>query len=317
MITLSSLLATPFVLLTSCDSGPVNTGGESDFDLGTRFDADTLAASSGEKAEMPPFLLEGDSFEHDVNFVFPTLVVNSFSPFLPEEFLDVATEEYGRGFQFGDPAIIVNAAGQISNTEGEGVTDNVNYIYDPDTFSFSLTEQNSFPALGETALRQDFEAQLEAIENVALGGAGSLASIIEDGGTDINSPESSNIIEAAIESIGLVASDQGAISTLNPPQTRSTNVTARIDRTIRYEPTSTNAELMEFGEITGNVFIEDTIGDVVVINFDERNDVVSFNADTFTFFVNTGNVASFIGIDETVITYAGTFTYKLDGGDNF
>ena len=50
MIALSSLLATPFVLLTSCDSGPVNTGGESDFDLGTRFDADTLAASAGEIA---------------------------------------------------------------------------------------------------------------------------------------------------------------------------------------------------------------------------------------------------------------------------
>jgi len=312
LVAASTILAVPFLGLNSCDSGPVDTSGESDFDLGTRFDGALLSANPTGIAEMPQFLLAGDTFVHAVDFTSPVNVNNRFLTILPDQFLAGVTEEYGRGFQFGDPAIVVNASGQISNTEGEGVTDNVNYIYDPDSASFRLTEQNSFVAGGEDAQREEFEDATEAIENANFAGRESLAEAFTENllGADTN-----DVFEAAIESIGLVASDQGSISTLNPPQTRPTNTTARIARTIRYIPSSTNAQLIANGEITGTVQIIDTIADVVLINFDERGNILSFNADNATILINTGRVIDFIDIDQTVITYEGPFTYSLSGGD--
>jgi len=225
LIAASAMMAIPFLALNSCDSGPVDTDGESNFELGARYDQATLEANTGGTAEMPQFLLQGDSFTHDVAF--------GFTDFTTGENL---LEEYGQGFQASDPAIIVDSAGQVSNAEGDSLTKNVNYIFEPDSSSLTLSEQNSFPAnLGDEAIRAYFENRMEAIEDVPFAQIGSLAEAIAG---NFSSEEAARIYEVAIESIGLIAADQGEVGSFGSGLGQiTTGASVRIGRTIRYQPT--------------------------------------------------------------------------------
>ncbi len=293
LLTASAMMAIPLLSLTSCDSEPPNTGGSSTFELGNRYDQDTLAVNPAGTVEMPAFLLQGDSFTHNVVVVDPLRI------------------EYGQGFQASDPAIIVDGAGQISTAEGDSLSVNVGYIYEPDSGSFALSEQNSFPAnFGNEAIRDDFENRMEAIENVPFAQIGSLAEAISG---QFTGDEAARIYEVAIESIGLISSDVGPTSIFTLGGEIVTNTTVRIRRRIAYEPTSTNGTLLSTGEITGNVTITDTYVDVrVLLPHDNRGRVLALEPTTAITNILTGNIIEYNGIITYVESHVGTFNLTLN-----
>ncbi len=295
----SAMMAIPFLGLTSCDSGPVNTGGASSFELGTRFDADELVANAADTVVMPPFLLEGDSFTHSVNFTSFPLVANP-------------TGEYGQGFLDGDAPIVVNSSGQISNSEGDSLANNVSYIYDPDTTSFSLSEQNAFGGLTGEALRDNFENRLDVIRNLDFAQGGSVADFMN---TNSTTAEAQIAYEAAMESIGLVASDTGLFFPLNfflfqLPGTTYTGNTVRLNRVINYAPQSSNATLLATGQITGTVTITDTYANVQILAaHDNRGPVLALEPSNFI--TVNGFIVEYNGLQTIVETYTGPFTLDL------
>ncbi|MGJ8655550.1 MAG: hypothetical protein ACSHX6_03790 [Akkermansiaceae bacterium] len=298
LATASAMMAIPFLGLTSCDSGPVDTGGASSFDLGNRYDEETLTANAGAVVEMPQFLLEGDAFTHDV--IVSDLFIGDLT-------------EYGLGFQAGDDPIIVDSAGQISNAEGDSLTPNVDYIYEPDTGSFRLSEQNSFQAnLGAEAIRNTFEEKMEEIEAVPFAQIGSLAQAIAG---NFTSEEAARIYEVAIESIGLIASDGGTLSFATFGGEIVTDTTVRIFRNITYTPTSTNSTLLETGQISGTVTITDSIINIrVLLPHDGRGRVLALEPSGATS-VN-GVIVDYSGIITNTVSHFGTFTLDL-GQDAF
>lgn len=291
LVVASAMMALPFLTLSSCDSGAPDNSGESDFDLGTRFDEEALIANSGATVVMPQFLLQGDVFTHNVSIS------------------DSLRAEYGSGFQASDPPIIVDGAGQISTAEGGSTTENVSYIYEPDNGSFNLSEQNSFQAnLGDEAIRDNFENRLEAIENVPFAQVGSLADAVAG---NFTGAEASRIYEVAIESTGLIASDAGPRSRVTLAGETVTDTSVRIERRISYVPTSTNGELLASGVISGNVIITDTYVDVrVLLPHDNRGRVVALEPTTVIRV--DGEPVEYDGIVSSVESHVGTFTLNLN-----
>ncbi len=294
----TSLMALPLFTLTSCDSGEVDYGGSGSFDLGARYDEDELLANPTLAVTMPEFLLAGDAFTHDVPFT-----------------QDIMSSEYGSSFQSTDPAIVVNSAGQIATAEGDSVTENTGYIYDPDHASFNLEEQNSFPANFTTEeIRDDFENRMEAIELVPFAQVGSLAEALAG---DFTSVEAARVYEVAVESVGLIGSDQGEIfSALFPLSTFGgeflTGATARISRSIQYNPTTTNAEFIATGQIEGNVDIIDVIINLrVLLEHDGRGRVLALEPTEVI--RNSGVIVEYNGIFTWTYTHTGTFTYTPTG----
>lgn len=313
LATMSAFVAIPIFGLTSCDSGEVDTGGASVFEFGPRFDPDVLDLSA--TAEMPVFLVEGDIFTHDVPFT-PTDVD---SPFV---FFDVgvvdgfgSTLDFGRGFQVSDPDIVVDAIGQITTTEGESVSENVNYIYG--NGQFRLTEQNSLRAdLGGEGNSEAFVTATEGLENIPGSDPGSVNDALNGG----NFAAQSEVFAAAAEATGLIASSNiGQNSIVGFPNGNGVSYTGaavRVGRTITYTPTSTNQEVLDTGQIQGTVTIVDAMTDLVVLNgqFEDVNDPRDFKLsfDRFRVFnALTGRVIDYDGLVQHQFTYEGTFTLNL------
>jgi len=306
LTTVSAIVVMPFLSLTSCDSsGPLDTGGESDFsDLFNRLDA--LSENPDAIAEMPEFLLEGDTFEHDVIF-------DGTGDFFVDG--NIVSDEYGRGFQAGDAPIVVNSAGQISNTEGDSLTDNVSYIYQPGQSRFTLAAQNTITG-GTEEIRNIFETLLISIRDSGGDEEGSLSSAIRTfAGGGQNSGLANRTLELAIESTGLIASDSGAIFSTAFRGENPTTTTVRLARSIEYTPTSTNQEVLDTGEISGTVEIVDRYVAVAVLDeYDGRGNVVALEATTII--TVNGDIIDYDGIFDEVQTHTGTFTLSLDGGSS-
>ncbi len=304
---MSAFVAIPIFGLTSCDSGEVDTGGNSVFEFGPRFDPDVLDLSA--TAEMPLFLVEGDIFSHDVPFI-PTDVN---SPFFIGNI--GSTLDFGRGFQAADPDIVVDAIGQITTIEGESVSENVNYIYG--NGRFTLTEQNSLRGdLGPEGNSEAFVTATEGFENIPASDPGSVADALSGG----NFAAQSAIFAAAAEATGLIASSNiGQTSLVQFPNgdgVSYTGAAVRVGRTITYTPTSTNQEVLDTGQIQGTVTIVDAMTDLVVLNgqFQDVNDPRDFmlSFDRFRVFnVVTGRVIDYDGLVQHQFTYEGTFVLNL------
>jgi len=301
IVATSSLLVIPFLGLTSCDSGPVNTGGSSNFELGTRFDLAELTADSNAIAVMPTFLLQGDSFTHNVPFI-----------------LDPNVSEYDRGFQAADPPIIVDSSGQISNAEGESTTNNVNYIYDG-VNAFDISEQNSFIATAGEALRGQFE---EVTQNIVAASNedqdNSFANLVLNNQSNANA---SRVYRVGLEGAGIIGSEAGIVLSTDFFTGTNSNVTqlnVRTNRRIVYEPDSTNATLMATGQISGNVTIIDTYANTSILDEDGgRGFLLGLQPEFAVFQSPTSNlVVDHDGIVGSTISHQGRFTLTL-GVDAF
>ena len=295
LITASTVLTLASVSLTSCDSGPVNTAGSANFELGNRYDAALLAANSTDIVVMPNFLLSGDTFTHDVFFDF------SFAGDLGE---------FSVGFEATDAPIEVNSVGQISVTTVGQTSNPVAYIYDGPSATFEIAEQNAFSTTdSDEVIRNRFEISTEAFGNNEFAQGGSLSTAITG---DVDSAESQAIIEAAIESLGINAltggDTFGEIFGIS-----DTGVRVLFRRTISYVPTSTNADLLSTGIISGNVTFDDEIVAIVVLApHDGRGEVLGLDP-TIANFVNL-EVVDYDGINRQNSISIGTFS--LDLGTN-
>lgn len=290
ILAMSTMIALPLIGLTSCDSGEIDNADSSAFDLGARYDEAELQASPASTAVMPQFLLAGDTFLHNVPF-------------------GGIVQEYGLGFQDSDGEIIVDSAGQISTIEGDSVTPNTGYIYDPDNLGFVLQEQNAFPGnFTVEGIRNNFEARMEAIELVPFAQIGSLADAILG---DFTSAEASRIYEVAVESIGLVGSDRGQFSFATLGGENLTDATVRISRTITYAPSSTNATLLSTGQIRGTVTIEDEIVNLrVLLPHDGRGRVLALEPASAV--RNNNTIVDYNGIVVNTVRNSGSFVYTPD-----
>jgi len=305
LATASVVIAIPFLGLTSCDSGEVNTEGVGSFELGDRFDEEELTLNSTATAEVPRFFLEGDSFTFDIDFAD----------------IDPAVEEYGRGFTAADDPIVIDGSGQFSNAEGQSVTDNVLYLYDGSEFNIAI--QNSFvaSATNDDAIRDEFEEFTANFSDLGEDFGSTLINLLEDFNV---SQAASETYVAVIETGGFIGSANGALSISNNFFAANgilapTQATVRLDRVISFVPTSTNADLLATNQISGNVIITDTYSTISIANPGDNDlnfltlepeatlEFISF--DGFNNFFDLDN--QFEGINQSIIAHDGTFTLTL------
>lgn len=239
------------VTMISCDSGP-NSELSEDLTVADRLDLSNPLAT----VTMPKRLIEGDIISHN---------------------LDAGSLLIARGFTEGFDnfeEIVVDSTGSITVREGNSSIPNYNYIYDQNGV-FDLARENGYDlSVSNGALRTDFEARMDALQDSSVADFGSLAEVIEDENSDID--ELNDVLVVALEAVGFLGNDQGDSANFGTfPDEVATNTVFRRFRSIAYTPTSTNSEVSSTGIIRGTMTITDTYINVRILSGDERGRRVS------------------------------------------